>query len=269
MDTTKKDNTLTILTVLYSVTFSLLALRTAYMDSSESAVSQDTALFWLNAVCSFVIYEIPFLLSVYLLGPMGSEAMPGIFAVGKRGVAIIRGLHREKNRHIESNEAVTIAAVSESLPETTEATEISDETCCLNTELSEEIISYVNGTFSNILSSEQIEKLLDNFRNMNLGEAYEVVEKKKLPNVLEFDLIHFAWNVCRRIHDPNLCPKIFGAATAELIKASFPLTLQNYAESTIKCRLKDSEVNTRFRLKIIDIGQPLTPHVFKNENGIQ
>ncbi len=112
------------------------------------------------------------------------------------------------------------------------------------------------------MSDEQIEKLLDNFRKLNTCGPFEVVEKQRLKDVFEFDLIHFAWNVCKRIHNPIICPKIFGFGTAELIKASFPLTLGKYAVGTIKSRLKDSDPTTKFRLKIIDTDQPLVPHVF-------
>ncbi len=248
MDTPDKDNTLKILTALCSVMFLLIALRTAYVDFDEST---NSGLFLLNILWIFSIYEIPFLMAIYVAGPMVTDAMPTLFEIGRNyRAAIKRHFKTETNCKsviTEKKSGDTQMSVSESQQPT---------------ELSEEITSYITKTFENLLTPEQIEKLLDNFRNLNKGKPYEVVEKKKLQGVFEFDLIHFAWNVCKRIHDPASCPKIFGFATAELVKESFPLTLQNYSLNTIKCRLKDSEATTKFRLKIIDVGQPLTPFIF-------
>ncbi len=100
----------------------------------------------------------------------------------------------------------------------------------------------------------------------NAGGPYEVIEKKKLDNVLEFDLAHFAWNVCKRIYDKNTCRLKFTEATAELVKASFPLTLFNYDVDTLKQRLRDSAPTTKFRLPIIELGEELIPFDWNKKN---
>lgn len=259
MDTTNKDNTLRILTVLYSVTFSLVALRTSYSVFDESPDSGNLISFFLNTLWIFSLYEIPFLMAVYVVGPMVNDAMPTLFELGrKRSTAMNSCLN---NKTIQTgNPDTNKTPVKITGTSTTEDHQITD--------LSEEIIGYVSKTFAKILTSYQIEKLLNNLRNINNGKPYEVVEKRKLHDVFEFDLIHFAWNVCKRIHNPDFCPKKFGFATAELIKESFPLTLQNYSVNTIKCRLKDSDATTKFRLQIIDVGQPLTPYIFSGNDNI-
>ncbi len=253
MDTTNKDNTLRILTVLYSVTFSLVALRTASSAFDESSGSGNLISFLLNTLWIFSLYEIPFLMAVYVAGPMVNDAMPTLFELIRKRLAAMKSFLNNKTKQTDNPETnKTPAKITGT--STTEDQQITD--------LSDEIIGYVSKTFENILASDQIDKLLNNFRNLNNRQPYEVVEKKKLQGVFEFDFIHFAWNVCKRIHNPASCPKIFGFATAELVKESFPLTLQNYSLNTIKCRLKDSEVTTKFQLKIIDVGQPLTPFIF-------
>ncbi len=249
-----KDNTLKITIMLLSVIFFLIALKTAYAGSIESSYSDISVSLWLNVVWIFAIYEVPFLLSVYVAGPMVSDAMPMFLVIGRKCVVAVKGKikHEKHIRHYAISENQTKHR-DESINPAKKQTII---------ELSEEIRSYVTETFSNLLSDEQIGKLFDNFSKLNTCGPFEVVEKRKLQDVFEFDLIHLAWNMCRRIHNPDICPKIFDFATAKLIKASFPLTLHNYAVSTIKSRLKDSDATTKFRLQIIEVGRPLVPHIF-------
>lgn len=256
------DNTLKTMTVLITVVFLIMAMKTAYAGTVGSSCNPGSALFWLDAAWIFTLYEAPFLLAVYVAGPMVNDAMPAMFAIGRKCAAVVK-LSRSKTvdsvNGTESLEADEISITSDRQGEECEVSVVENDKTA---ELSEEIIGYVSGTFGNLLSDEQIEKLLGNFRKLNTCGPFEVVEKQRLKDVFEFDLIHFAWNVCKRIHRPDTCPKIFGFATAELIKASFPLTLGKYAVGTIKSRLKDSDPTTKFRLKIIDTDQQLVPHVF-------
>ncbi len=258
----KSDNTLRTMTVLITIVFLTMAMKTAYVRTIGSSCNPWPALFWLDVAWIFTLYEAPFLLAVYVIGPMVNDAMPAIFAIGRKCAAVVK-LSRSKT--VDSGNATKSLKgdeISDTFDRHGEECEVSVVENDKTAELSEEIIGYVSGTFGNLLSDEQIEKLLDNFRKLNTCGPFEVVEKQRLKDVFEFDLIHFAWNVCKRIHRPDTCPKIFGFATAELIKASFPLTLGKYAVGTIKSRLKDSDPTTKFRLKIIDTDQPLVPHVF-------
>lgn len=265
MNTTDNDNTLQIMTVLLSVMFFLIALKSAHADSGGVAYNEDSVSFWLNVAWIFAFYEMPFLLSVYVAGPMISDAMPMFLITGKKVVVAVKRNIRSKiknEKHMGSN------AFSENSIKQREKSSNMDKRQSI-TDLPKEIMNYTTETFSNLLSDEQIGKLLDNFKKLNTCGPFEVVEKQNLQGVFEFDLIHFAWNVCKRIHRPDICPKIFGFATAELIKASFPLTLDKYAVGTIKSRLKDSDPTTKFRLKIIETGQPLVPHIFSDTEDIK
>lgn len=59
------------------------------------------------------------------------------------------------------------------------------------TVLCEETINYVTKIFENIITPEYIEKLLNNFLNLNDGSPYEVIEKKAFPEgITQYDL----WN---------------------------------------------------------------------------
>lgn len=258
MNITNKDNTLKIMTVLLSVMFLLIALKAAYADSVDVSHNEDYISFWLNVIWIFALYEVPFILSVYVAGPMISDAIPMFFTLGRMCMVAVKHSVKNKIKH-------EIHRKRHAIPQNpTEQKDKSIGSAKEQTiiELSEEIKAYVTGTFRNLLSDEQIGKLINNFSKLNTCGPFEVVEKRQLQGVFEFDLIHFAWNVCRRIHNPDTCPKIFGFASAEMIKASFPLTLKNYAVSTIKSRLKDSDIPTKFRLQIIEVDQPLVPHVF-------
>lgn len=290
---TKKDNTLRTLTTILTVLFLLIAFRSAYANYSQTPCDGNFFLLGMNTVWIFALYEAPFLLAIYVAGPMLSEAMPDIWILGKKIWGKIRP-HRSAKTVTQVKEAViSNATVRLALPpyeqteehtdthiesqEIIDCVEVEDadalqEVSNITTELSEEIINYTYGTFENVMTTEQIEKLLDNFRNLNNGGPYEKIEKKKLKDVFEFDLAHFAWNVCRRIHDPKVCPLIFTTATAVLVKDSFPITLINYDVKTLQSRLRDSYPTTKFRLPIIELYQPLEPYYLgksDNTEGIE
>ena len=75
MNTHDKDNILKIMTVLLSVMFFLIAFKVAYADSIDVSHNEDYISFWLNVVWIFALYEVPFILSVYVAGPMISDAI--------------------------------------------------------------------------------------------------------------------------------------------------------------------------------------------------
>ncbi len=268
----KPDNTLKILVTVSSILFLLIAIKTSYPADD----------IWdrtLNIAGKFITYELLLFLTIYIAGPMVSEVIPGLWeyrvkakhklitVTHKDSPCQLTQLPEENDQSAEPiyNESSTLGNI--------EAEDIDRKGSELNTikskeitVLSEEIINYVTKTFENILTPENIEKLLNNFRMFNAGGPYEVIEKKKLDKVFEFDLAHFAWNVCKRIYDKNLCPLIFTIATAEMIKASFPLTLLNYETDTLKQRLRDSIPTTKFRLPIIELGEELIPFDWNKKN---
>ncbi len=260
----KPDNTLKNLVTLFTIMSLLYAIKTSYP-------ADDMCDMTMNIAGKFVTCELFFFLIIYVLGPMLADAMPGLWeysgqATDKLRAVIKRGSttqlvqlpeENEQNSNPISYERSTLENVDEDIDR--DSSELTTNKSKKITVLSEELINYVTKTFENILTQENIEKLLNNFRKLNTGDHYEVIEKKKLDNVLEFDLAHFAWNVCKRIYDKNTCRVKFTEATAEIIKASFPLTLLNYDVVTLKQRLRDSAPTTKFRLPIIELGEELVP----------
>lgn len=222
----------------------------------------------INIARKFVSLELLLFLLIFVIGSMLSEALPYVYKICLKASSELNHSLSKKTNRINilctHNDTTAISEEQTNCVIPKDSTEINHSenkpsTTNKNKELSEEIINYVTKTFENILTQENIEKLLNNFRKLNTGDHYEVIEKKKLDNVLEFDLAHFAWNVCKRIYDKNTCLVKFTEATAEIIKASFPLTLLNYDVDTLKQRLRDSAPTTKFRLPIIELGEELVP----------
>ena len=258
----KPDNTLRILVTVSSILFLLIAIKSSYL-------TDDVLEMTLNIAGKFVTYELILFSAIYVAGQLVSDALPDIYKIcvtswNKLRHSLSKNSSRETlllpsyDKITSSKEAQVNGVISENCSEINHS-ENNSNISSQKTELSKEIVYYITKTFENILTLDNIEKLLNNFRKLNSGGPYEVIEKKKLDTVLEFDLAHFAWNVCKRIYDKNLCPLIFTVATAEMIKASFPLTLINYEIDTLKQRLRDSSLPTKFSLPIIEIGEELVP----------
>lgn len=268
----RTDNTLKILVTALSILFLLIAIKTSYP-------ADDTMDMILTISGKFLFFELILFVTIYVFGSLLSDATPGIWEYKVKIKNKLRAvLHKESTIQQvqlpeEQNKSTQFVSNDSNTPinfenedEERSSYEVTTTTPTNITVLSKEIINYVTRTFENIISSDLIEKLLNNFRNLNNGGPYEVIEKKKLDTVLEFDLAHFAWNVCKRIYDKNLCSLIFTVATAEMIKASFPLTLINYEIDTLKQRLRDSTIPTKFRLPIIEIGEELIPFDWQQKN---
>ena len=75
------DNTLKTMTVLITVVFLIMAMKTAYAGTVGSSCNPGSALFWLDAAWIFTLYEAPFLLAVYVAGPMVNDEMQAMFAI--------------------------------------------------------------------------------------------------------------------------------------------------------------------------------------------
>lgn len=267
-----------------TVLFLLIALRTAYGNFSEAHGQGNFFLLGMNTVWIFTLYEAPFLLAVYVLGPMVSDAMPGLWSLMNNTWVKLKSL-KETKTVIQVNSTDNLAAVVNPtllyLPvyeHATKQTEInvdnpeivncveaeadsSQEPTNIITQLSEEIINYTYGTFENVLTAEQIEKLLENFRNLNNGKTFEAVEMTKLPEgIFQFDLLHFCWNVCTRIYSRIQCDTDFRERTAHLIKSSFPLTIKASEFSVNKKMTNDDRP---FSIPILKSGEPLNPKPLK------
>ena len=272
------DNTLKTFTAVMTVLFLLIALRTAYGNFNEAHGQDNFFLMGMDTLWIFTLYEAPYLLAVYVLGPMLAEAMPGLWSLMNNTWVKLKSLMGTKTV-IQVNSTDNLAAVVNPallyLPvyvHATKQTEInvdnpeteicveaetdsSQEPTNIITQLSEEIINYTYGTFENVLTVEQIEKLLNNFRNLNNGEEFEVVEKTKLPvGIFQFDLLHFCWNVCSRIYSSIQCDTDFRERTAHLIKSSFPLTIKA-SEFTVNKRMTNDD--RPFSIPILKSGKPL------------
>ena len=55
----KSDNTLKTMTVLITIVFLIMAMKTAYAGTNGSSSNPGTALFWLDAAWIFTLYEAP------------------------------------------------------------------------------------------------------------------------------------------------------------------------------------------------------------------
>ena len=55
----KSDNTLKTMTVLITIVFLIMAMKTAYTGTNGSSSNPGTALFWLDAAWIFTLYEAP------------------------------------------------------------------------------------------------------------------------------------------------------------------------------------------------------------------
>ena len=127
-------------------------------------------------------------------------------------------------------------------------------------EIPDEIVVYTNNTFENILHSDQIDKLFSNLKNFNNGEKFEVIEKEVLPDyIFQFDILHFVWNICKRIYVKKHAKFKFRDRAAEFAKLSFPLTVTSTLESIGSTMTNDDKTHS---LPIIKPGNPLVPHDF-------
>lgn len=87
-----------------------------------------------------------------------------------------------------------------------------------------------------------------------------MVEKVALPEyIYQFDILHFVWNICKRIFDKRYCKLKFRDRAAEFAKSSFPLTVTSALESISSTMTNDDKTHS---LPIIKLGEPLIPHDF-------
>jgi len=264
----KPDNTLKILVTVSSILFLLIAIKTSYP-------ADDIWEMTLNITGKFVIYELILFLTIYIAGPMLSDAIPGLWEYSVQAKHKLRAItHKESTTQFVqlpeennqsanpiSNESSTLEYLENEVSDRI-SSELTNTKSPKITVLSEEIINYVTKTFENVISNELIEKLLNNFRNFNSGGPYEVIEKKALPEyVTQFDLWNFTWNIIARIYDKKVSREKMRDAGATLLKSSFPLTVTN-DHQTVSRKMRYFEDPSKFSLHIIEVDTELVPHKF-------
>lgn len=122
-------------------------------------------------------------------------------------------------------------------------------------------LSNTASTFENILTTDQIEKIFYGLRNFNNGGRFEVIVKEELPDyIYQFDILHFVWNVTKRVYDKKHSKYKFRDRAAEFAKSSFPLIVTSALES-IGSTMSNVD-NRTFSLPKIKPGKPLIPHDF-------
>lgn len=255
----KTDNTLKILVTVSSILFLLVAIKT-------SCPAESTGEMTLNIAGKFVAFELFLFIVIYVIGPMLSDAMPALWHYyPKIKQKFSTEIHRESSTLSVSNAKNSLENISNE-----EVTQSSSEVTATAksrkiTVLSEEIINYVTKTFENIITPEYIEKLLNNFRNLNNGGPYEVIEKKAFPEgITQYDLWNFTWNILARIYNKKISKQKMRDAGASLAKASFPLTITS-DHRTVSSKLRYFEDPANFSLHIIEVDCKLEPHQFPIE----
>lgn len=217
----------------------------------------------INIVGKFIICELILFSAIYVGGAILSEAVPVIWNYYlKKKQKFATGIHRVSSSLSISNgehplEDVGNEEVEHSCSEVTPTAKFRKMTV-----LSEEIIHYVTKTFENIITPEYIEKLLNNFRNLNNGGPYEVIEKIAFPEgITQYDLWNFTWNILARIYNKKISREKMREAGASLAKASFPLTVTS-DHQTVSRRMRYFEDPANYSLKIIEVDCKLVPHKF-------
>lgn len=99
-----------------------------------------------------------------------------------------------------------------------------------------EIVSYTQATFQKIFTPAQIEILLNNMKELTGDENYMSVETSINSHLKSDDLLHFCWNVCKRLLSGT--QKKLGTTTALFLKKRFPMTLSSYDIGNIPSKLR-------------------------------
>lgn len=120
-----------------------------------------------------------------------------------------------------------------------------------------EIASYTKASFQKLFTPAQIETLLNNMKELTGGENYIAVETSINRHLKSDDLLHFGWNVSKRLLSGT--QKKLGTTTALFLKKSFPMTLSGYDIGNIPSKLRVENFKV---LPLINPTEPLVPYVF-------
>lgn len=126
-----------------------------------------------------------------------------------------------------------------------------------------EIVSYTKATFQKILTPAQIEILLNNMKELTGDENYLAVETGINCHLKSDDLLHFGWNVSKRLLSGT--QKKLGVTTALFLKKSFPMTLSGYDIGNIPSKLRVENFKV---LPLINPPEPLVPYVFPDTENL-
>lgn len=127
-----------------------------------------------------------------------------------------------------------------------------------------EIASYTKATFQKIFTSAQIEILLNNMKELTGDEIYMAVESSINRHLKSDDLLHFGWNVSKRLLSGT--QKKLGVTTALFLKMSFPMTHSGYDIGNIPSKLRVENFKV---LPLINPSEPLVPYVFPDTENLQ
>lgn len=126
-----------------------------------------------------------------------------------------------------------------------------------------EIASYTKATFHKIFTPTQIEILLNNMKELTGDEIYIAVETGINRHLKSDDLLHFGWNVSKRLLSGT--QKKLGVTTALFLKKSFPMTLSGYDIGNIPSKLRVENFKV---LPLINPTEPLVPYVFPDTENL-
>lgn len=126
-----------------------------------------------------------------------------------------------------------------------------------------EIASYTKATFQKIFTPAQIEILLNNMKELTGDENYMAVETSINRHLKSDDLLHFGWNVSKRLLSGT--QKKLGTTTAMFLKKSFPMTLCGYEIGNIPSKLRVENFKV---LPLINPTEPLVPYVFPDTENL-
>lgn len=126
-----------------------------------------------------------------------------------------------------------------------------------------EIVSYTKATFQKIFTPAQIEILLNNITELTGDENYLAVETSINRHLKSDDLLHFGWNVSKRLHSGT--QKKLGTTTALFLKKSFPMTLSGYDIGNIPSKLRVENFKV---LPLINPTEPLVPYAFPDTENL-
>ena len=126
-----------------------------------------------------------------------------------------------------------------------------------------EIASYTKATFQKIFTPAQIEILLNNMKELTGDENYLAVETSINRHLKSDDLLHFGWNVSKRLLSGT--QKKLGVTTALFLKKSFPMTLNGYDIGNIPSKLRVENFKV---LPLINPPKPLVPYVFPDTENL-
>ena len=120
-------------------------------------------------------------------------------------------------------------------------------------ELMKSLSDYASLTFSKMISSDQIDIIIENIHLLSKGKDASRSVTCRMSGVTSNDLYHFGWNIGKRLKRSNI-------QIAWFLKDTFKTMLDDVSVDTVQTKLANKEGN--FTLKLIPLDQKLIPHIF-------